>query len=72
MKDYNTLLQFKICLIPYLMDAWKKDNKEMAKLLKKYRVLNYIDTSYEYYQCFGVKGIIEDLEDFIKCQGGKI
>jgi len=66
----DKLLVFKISLIPYLMKAWHKDNFEISAILEQYHLLPYIDASYEIYQTMGVKGVIEDLEEFIDEQGG--
>lgn len=65
-------LTFKISLIPHLMRAWHKDNFEISAILEQYRLLPYIDDSYEIYQTMGVKGVIEDLEELIEKQGGCI
>lgn len=66
----DKLLTFKISLIPYLMKAWHKNSFEISAILEQYRLLPYIDASYEIYQTMGVQGIIEDLEEFIDEQGG--
>ena len=58
--------------MPYLMEAWGVDNYGLSILLEKYNLVPYIDASYGLYQTMGVGGIIEDLEEFIFEQGGKI
>ena len=68
----DNLLTFKMSLIPYLMKAWNKDNFEISAILEKYHLLPYIDASYEIYNMMGVQGVIEDLESFIREQGGNI
>lgn len=52
------------------MKAWHKNNFEISTILEQYHLLSYIDASYEIYQTMGVKGVIEDLEEFIEEQGG--
>ena len=59
-------------LSSFLMKAWKKDNFEISAILRKYKLLEYIDVSYEIFNTMGVQGVIEDLEDFIREQGGTI
>lgn len=68
----DNVLTFKICLIPILMKAWGKDNFEISALLNKYAILSYVDASYEIFNTMGIKGVIEDLEGYIKEQGGSV
>lgn len=68
----DNVLTFKICLIPILMKAWGKNNFELSAIMDKYSLLSYIDDSYEIFNTMGIKGVIEDLEGFIKAQGGSI
>lgn len=68
----ENILVFKICLIPYLMQAWNKTNTEIGDLLNKYNILPYVDASYEIYNTMGIQGVIEDLADFVHEQGGKV
>lgn len=71
MRD-KEVLNMQLVLIPVLAEAWKKTYSELSDLLKKYDVLSYIDVSYENYNSTGNQGIIDDLQDYIEMQGGRI
>ena len=66
------VLNMQLVLIPILSRAWKKTYSELSDLLKKYDVLSYIDVCYEAYNSTGNQGIIDDLQDYIEMQGGKV
>lgn len=66
------VLNMQLVLIPVLAEAWKKTYSELSDLLKKYDVLSYIDVCYENYNSTGNQGIIDDLQDYIEMQGGRI
>ena len=66
------VLNMQLVLIPILAKAWKKTYSELSDLLKKYDVLSYIDVCYETYNSTGNQGIIDDLQDYIEMQGGKV
>ena len=71
MRD-KEVLNMQLVLIPVLAEAWKKTYSELSDLLKKYDVLNYIDVCYENYNSIGNQGIIDDLQDYIEMQGGRV
>jgi len=66
------VLNMQLALIPVLAEAWKKTYSELSDLLKKYDVLSYIDVCYENYNSTGNQGIIDDLQDYIEMQGGRV
>ena len=66
------VLNMQLVLIPILARAWGKSYAELSDVLKKYDVLSYIDVCYENYNSLGNQGIIDDLEDYIKMQGGDV
>ena len=66
------VLNMQLVLIPVLAKAWKKTYSELSDLLKKYDVLSYIDVCYEAYNSTGKQGIIDDLQDYIEMQGGRV
>ena len=66
------VLNMQLVLIPVLAEAWKKTYSELSDLLKKYDVLSYIDVCYENYNSTGNQGIIDDLQDYIEMQGGRV
>jgi hypothetical protein len=55
-----------------LAEAWKKTYSELSDMFKKYDVLSYIDVCYENYNSTGNQGIIDDLQDYIEMQGGRV
>jgi hypothetical protein len=71
MRD-KEVLNMQLVLIPVLAEAWKKTYSELSDLLKKYDVLSYIDVCYENYNSTGNQGIIDDLQDYIEMQGGRV
>jgi hypothetical protein len=71
MRD-KEVLNMQLVLIPILAEAWKKTYFELSDLLKKYDVLSYIDVCYEKYNSTGNQGIIDDLQDYIEMQGGRV
>lgn len=66
------VLNMQLTLIPILAQAWNYSYAALAALFKKYDILSYIDTCYENYNSTGNQGIIDDLNDYIKLQGGNI
>ena len=71
MRD-KEVLNMQLVLIPVLAEAWNKTYSELSDILKKYDVLSYIDVCYENYNSTGNQGIINDLEDYIEMQGGRV
>lgn len=71
MRD-KEVLNMQLVLIPILAEAWKKTYSELSDLFKKYDVLSYIDVCYEKYNSTGNQGIIDDLQDYIEMQGGRV
>jgi hypothetical protein len=71
MRD-KEVLNMQLVLIPILAEVWKKTYSELSDLLKKYDVLSYIDVCYENYNSTGNQGIIDDLQDYIEMQGGRV
>ena len=71
MRD-KEVLNMQLVLIPVLAEAWKKTYSELSDLLKKYDVLSYIDVCYENSNSTGNQGIIDDLQDYIEMQGGRV
>lgn len=66
------VLNMQLTMIPVLTNAWEISYDDLSKLFQKYDVLNYIDVCYENYNSMGNQGIINDLSEYIKMQGGKI
>ncbi len=68
----NAVLNMQLTLIPILSKAWNKSYSELSDFIKEYDVLGYIDVCYENYNSTGNRGIIEDIQDYIEMQGGKL
>ena len=63
------VLNMQLVLIPILAEAWKITYSELSDIFKKYDVLSYIDVCYN---STGNQGIIDDLQDYIEMQGGRV
>lgn len=61
-----------VTMLPVLLDRWKITATKLADLSDKYHIFSMIVNSTDYYNSMGIDGIIEDLENFIKEQGGKL
>ena len=68
----DKVLAFQISMIPILMETWHLSAKELADVFKEYDLLNYMDVALEMFNSTGTPGIIDELEDYIKIQGGTI
>ena len=71
-KREDAVLNMQVTLIPILMRSWNVSSKELSEIMDKYDLLSYIDVCYEMYNSMGNQGIVEDLENYIEIQGGKI
>lgn len=72
MSRSDNVLRMQITLINIMADLWGIDYTKLSEILRKYSILEYIDTGYEYFNSMGEKGILEDLENFIEIQGGTL
>ena len=66
------VLNMQLTLIPILAKTWKKSYSELSELFSQYDILSYIDVCYENYNSTGNQGIIDDLQDYIEMQGGRV
>ena len=64
------VLNMQLVLIPRIAEAWKKNYRELSRIFEEYGILEFIDVSYEKYNSIGIDGIIEDLNEYIKCVKG--
>ena len=62
----------QLTLIPILARVWNKSYLELSDMFTKYDVLGYIDVCYENYNSTGNQSIIDDLQDYIEMQGGRV
>lgn len=68
----DAVLRMQLTLIPILLKNWKISISELRNIFINYDVLSYIDTCYEMFNSTGNQGIVEELEEYISIQGGKI
>ena len=68
----KAVLNMQLTLIPILSKAWIKSYSALSDIFKEYDVLGNIDVCYENYNSTGNRGIIEDIQDYIEMQGGKL
>lgn len=61
-----------VTMVTVLLDRWKISANRLADLSDEYHIFSMIVNSIDYYNSMGIEGIIEDLENFIKEQGGKL
>ena len=62
----------QVTLLPIMMKEWHIDGEQLQEVLVKYNILPYIDVCYEHYNSMGIQGVLEDLQEFIELQGGKV
>lgn len=67
-RSEKDILDLKILITEKLKSAWNISYPDLSDKLKKYRILEYIDVSYDYFNSMGIKGIIEDIEEYIQEQ----
>lgn len=68
----DAVLNMQITLIPILAKSWNMNFRQLSTLFKEYDVLSYIDVCYEMFNSTGNQGIINELEEYIKIQGGTV
>ena len=71
-KRIDDVKNMQMVLIPIMMKEWKLTGDEMADYLAKYDLLNIIDDGYEIFNSTGIPGILDELEEYIINQGGKL
>lgn len=71
-KREKMVLDLQLVLIQEMSRTWNKSYVEISDYLKKYHLLSYIDVCFEMYNSTGVKGILDDLKEYIEEQGGHV
>ena len=61
-----------ISVSDYLMYRWNKSLADFLHLDTLYGILDYLDLGYEPFHVTGNEGIAEEVENFIRMQGGDI
>lgn len=70
-RDQN-VINMQLVLIPIIAKSLDISYEKLAYLFDKYDVYSYIDLCYEKYNSSGNQGIIDDIKEYIKLQGGSI
>lgn len=68
----DNVLETKIVLINLMKKDFNVSWNELSTILEKYSILPYIDVAYEQFNSMGEGGILLEIRDFIKEQGGSI
>lgn len=66
----DTVLNMQITIINCIRQEWNIDFCKISELLNKYDLLSYINICYEEYNSMGIKGILEDLKNYIDALEG--
>lgn len=68
----ENILDLKITIMKIMKDGFNLSCIELGDLLEKYDILPFIEAGYEYFCSMGERGILLEIEEFIKEQGGVI
>ena len=66
------VIEMQLALIPIMMKNWQLSGIELQQLMVKYNILHHIDLAYEKYNSTGIKGIMTDIENYIRMLGGTV
>ena len=72
MSRKDEVLDMQIMLMPALSKAWNVTYPQLSNIVRQYDVLGYIDDAYEVFNSYGESGIVEDITDYVREQGGKV
>lgn len=70
-RDDN-VLALKIVLINTMHRYFKLSWDGLSAMMTEYNILPFIDVSYEQFCSMGVDGVLQEIENFVKEQGGNI
>lgn len=65
MTREDNVLNMQITIANCIKQEWNMDYSKVSDLLDKYDLLSYIDICYEEYNSMGIKGILQDLNEYI-------
>ncbi len=68
----DRIINMQVFTTMYLMEKWGIDSQKFLKLDEKYGILEYIRLCYEPFHLTGDEGIAEEIEEWIKRQGGTV
>ena len=63
---------FQINIVHQLLERWQVEPKAFLALDEKYDILSFLRDGYELFHLNGDMGTIEEVEDYIREQGGLI
>lgn len=72
MSRAENVLDFKITVMKIMQEGFNLSGIELSNLLEEYNILPFLDVGYEYFCSMGEKGILIEIEDFVREQGGTI
>lgn len=72
MSRSDNVLNMQITIANCMKQEWNIDFHGVSDLLDKYDLLSYIDICYEEYNSMGIKGILQDLKDYIDAIEGAL
>ena len=65
-------IYYMTSMVFFLTKHWNKSSQEFVELDKKYEILSYLNDGYESFHLTGDVGVAEELEQYIRDQGGDI
>ena len=72
MEKIKPEIYYMTSMVFFLKKHWNKTDKEFIDLEKKFAILSYLNEGYEYFHLTGDVGVAEELEQYIKEQGGSV
>jgi hypothetical protein len=66
--DHRTF--FQVSIVHQLLERWKIEPKEFLRLDEQYNILSFLSTGYDIFHLNGDMGTIEEVEAFVREQGG--
>lgn len=66
----ENVLNMQITIANSMKQEWEIDFSKVSDLMKKYDLLQYIDSCYEVYNSMGIKGILADLKLYMDMMEG--
>ena len=72
MEKIRPEIYYMTSMVFFLTKHWNKTNEEFIELERKYDILSYITAGYESFHLTGDLGVADEIEQYIKEQGGNI
>ena len=71
-KQEDDLFLIQIRLFRLAQSKWNLDEEKCSELFNKYKIYDYIETCYEFFQVQGDDANLNDIENYLKNNGAKI